>query len=628
MLSARARAWLAGHGVTQQRPRLDEVATRRYLDEHDLPRWQALVDVETTLGGLGGTASDERIVAFGIAEWFGARRRIDDRLHVLVATYSPISWFMDEAGRIVEIDDVGHRFYESDSIVHRIEQLSLVDWHGRHVHRALGARGRAVARALDLVPIVEASDSRQRFWASRDASPTTGVLVRESLEPDEYGKTALVQLTWITAGTRDELDRAIAHSTSDEPDPGPSPPTTTMQLVAALVDFHSVHRPLLDYASTNLGYYAYPPYQWAQTGTTEIAGSKWSYSKLGDTGYRLENAHGVVVELPEILERSVDSIVVRSFTQYLATKGVGRVVLERDEVDLRDTNGLTRLLDQLASTHLLERVSPQEYRLVDHGDHSAAVRLAQEMAREHFAVALDAVSAEGVIRELLWGPRETWRCVEMGLITLTEGANLVVAHLHSRLIRREAQTDAGWDARLASAILHVLPRLGPQTLSFELIGTARQEAPRLDLREYDAAHDAVRSILRDLCGHLWEHQLVEFTFRVGSTYLPVDATVLGTLLEQIPTALGAIAARQPFAIDMREVALQMWLAFTAVGDEYTMVVVSPVHEGLEGGAISAGELLPMLLAIRTRFLALLLQVAPALEHHPWIRAWLSAKARG
>lgn len=186
---------------------------RRYLTEHQLPAWPALIALESTVGGLGGITKDDRDVSIGVAPRFGTNRVIDGRTHLRVAHYDPILWFMDEAGRIVEIDDLGERFYESDSITHRIEQLALFDWHG-NVECVAGFQGAALAKALELLMIPEACDSRQRYWASPGATARKGILVRESFEPRDYGSRELVEKTWISAGTKAVLARTLAKAGS------------------------------------------------------------------------------------------------------------------------------------------------------------------------------------------------------------------------------------------------------------------------------------------------------------------------------------------------------------------------------------------------------------------------------
>jgi hypothetical protein len=250
---------------------------------------------------------------------------------------------------------------------------------------------------------------------------------------------------------------------------------------------------------------------------------------------------------------------------------------------------------------------------VANADLTRAIEAALVMAREHFGVTLDPLAVDALFRELLWGPRETWRCVEMGILTLPEAANLLVAHLHSRLLRREIQSELDWDvvgAPLQRALMQILPQFGPRALSIELGRLATLEVPRFDSDPRDS--EDVRSTLCDVCTHLLEQRLVEFTFRIGTTYLPVDAIDLCIVLEQLPAAITAIAARENFVIEMYEQGIQTWLTFTRSGDDYAMSVVSHVDDNLPNGTLRADELRDMLLRVRTRFLGLVAETAPEL----------------
>jgi hypothetical protein len=199
-LSTRARRWLADRGVERERRPADEESVRSALSRAGAPAWPKVIAVELRYGGLRGTdPNDACEVWFG--SWpdsgFGATRKIDERVHVLVGGNGPIRWFIDEAGRIVEIDDLGERFYESDTIEHRVEQLALFDV-GTHVKALEGRHGERIAKELHLVSLREPSDSRQRFW-TRDAEDPSTLLVRESLEPSDYGRRDLVPRTWLSA---------------------------------------------------------------------------------------------------------------------------------------------------------------------------------------------------------------------------------------------------------------------------------------------------------------------------------------------------------------------------------------------------------------------------------------------
>lgn len=165
-LSARATRWLDELGVTQRRRRLDEAALRRWLAKHEVPAWPALLAVEARYGGLANPSTSRREIGFGVGRWFGRRRMIDGREHRIVAGYSPIAWFMDEAGRVVEIDDLSEQFYESDTIEHRIEQLAVYDRFRKF--QELDGLGSWSATAASRAPTVCATSS-----SGRGSPPTT-----------------------------------------------------------------------------------------------------------------------------------------------------------------------------------------------------------------------------------------------------------------------------------------------------------------------------------------------------------------------------------------------------------------------------------------------------------------------
>jgi hypothetical protein len=202
-LSARATAWLDSLGVIQRRPRLGDPEMREWLASRNLPVWRSILAVEARYGGLGSPETYGREITFGVESWFGREHTIDGRRHLLVAAYWPISWFMDEAGRVVEIDDLAEQFYASDSIEHRIEQLAVFERFDDNA-RLEGFHGKTLANAFSLERLDEACDSRQRIWAGPD------LMVRESLEPPGYGKRGLVQLTWVSADTKARIQQAVA----------------------------------------------------------------------------------------------------------------------------------------------------------------------------------------------------------------------------------------------------------------------------------------------------------------------------------------------------------------------------------------------------------------------------------
>jgi len=201
-------------GAARSRAPLGRAQVERVLEERGLPRWEALARVEARYGGIAGEGDDGRELVLGITGAFGATRAIDGRKHVLVAGYSPIGWFMDEAGRVVEIDDLGERFYESDSIEHRIEQLALFDAGGSQ--QLSGQLGEELAAALGLDPIPETSDSFQRYWGSGGSAYEhgSGVLLCECFTPSDYGAHDRVWSTWLSSRSERDLAMAVAKASA------------------------------------------------------------------------------------------------------------------------------------------------------------------------------------------------------------------------------------------------------------------------------------------------------------------------------------------------------------------------------------------------------------------------------
>jgi hypothetical protein len=397
-----------------------------------------------------------------------------------------------------------------------------------------------------------------------------------------------------------------------------------MQLVHAILELLAVQRPLIA-ASNDFAYGYYPPYQWSQSGTVGL----WRYTKTSETGYRFERPEGVVVDIARILEYAADAVSARTLGMYLASKEVHTVTLDDVTIDVADTAALDRALAQLVTSGLLSPYAEGVYRVVRH-DLSQAVALAQQMATEHFGTTLDAIAIEAVFRELLWGPRKTWRCFVDGLLTRHEAANLLVAHLDSRSIRREPPPDLSWrivSGRLCVELWRVFPPSGPAALSIELVVLPVSETQRLAVRTYDPELDNVGSILHDVCDHLHEHHLAELTYRIGDVYEGADVRVaLCVVLEQLPAAITAIAEHRDFEIDNYEQGFETKLAFAWRGEDYAMTISRHWTELPDPLAITADEVLGVLVHLRASFMTALRRVAPELEQHPWIQAWLGVRA--
>jgi hypothetical protein len=204
-LSEHAREWLRSLGASRKRPPYAPERLSAALSPNGLD-WAPLFDLEARYGGLTGEglyvgADGHPSLSLGAPVVADMRW---GRPHLSVGYCGPIVWLMNEAGGIVELDDLGHRFYEADSIDKRLEQCALDGCAcGLFVERLEGFRGEALASLLGLAPLPAPSDSRQRYWASpgftRGSADAT--LVRESHEPRDYGESVYVDLTWVEAGT-------------------------------------------------------------------------------------------------------------------------------------------------------------------------------------------------------------------------------------------------------------------------------------------------------------------------------------------------------------------------------------------------------------------------------------------
>ena len=217
-LSPRATEWLASLGVTRFRPAFDPATATAVLARAGLG-WAAALEAEARFGGLWGQPTDGREFWLGLLGPHeppdaGPRRlAIGGRPQVVLGWYGPIALCLDEAGRVTELDELGHTFYVADSLATRIEQLALDLW-AVHEHReAIAGRvGRRLAEALGLERLEEPGDRRQSFWATPGltSSSRRGVMVVESEEPVAYGAAELHGLTYVSAGSPGELARALA----------------------------------------------------------------------------------------------------------------------------------------------------------------------------------------------------------------------------------------------------------------------------------------------------------------------------------------------------------------------------------------------------------------------------------
>lgn len=208
-LSRRAIAWLGARRVTRiAAPRSPEETTAR-LAAQGAPAWPVLLAVEATFGGLRGDTPDDRELWIGTCggRWFGSPRK--GAPMYAVAAFSPIVWYMDEGGRVIEYDELGVNVYQSDSLAHRIEELAI--------HRTIGEpfagqHGERFAAALGLTEVAEVRDSMSRAWGEARHDHVRGTLVAEMFAPFEYGQTDRTWTTWVNGppATLQKLKRLVS----------------------------------------------------------------------------------------------------------------------------------------------------------------------------------------------------------------------------------------------------------------------------------------------------------------------------------------------------------------------------------------------------------------------------------
>ena len=156
---------------------------------------------------------------------------------------------------------------------------------------------------------------------------------------------------------------------------------------------------------------------------------------------------------------------------------------------------------------------------------------------------------------------------------------------------------------------------------------ARAADQPLRVRSYDVELDTLISILSDLCELAQSRRGVFRVGGFGQAHWPVDVrTDLCVVLEQLPRLLRAVKSGSPAVLDFYEQGIRRRLTFAPVGEDYeaTCVPFSPYWEPSPATErIGRAALERMLAAVLDEFMNFLRRVAPELERHPWIRAWLA-----
>ena len=149
----------------------------------------------------------------------------------------------------------------------------------------------------------------------------------------------------------------------------------------------------------------------------------------------------------------------------------------------------------------------------------------------------------------------------------------------------------------------------------------------LRVRSYDFELDNVISILSDVCEFAQSGRGVFRVGGFGQAQWPVDVrTDLCVVLEQLPEVLRTVRAGKSGVLDFYEQGIQRRLTFAPAGEEYAVTCAafsrywepSPATERIGRVALER-----MLADVLNEFMGFLRRVAPELEQHPWIQAWLA-----
>lgn len=146
---------------------------------------------------------------------------------------------------------------------------------------------------------------------------------------------------------------------------------------------------------------------------------------------------------------------------------------------------------------------------------------------------------------------------------------------------------------------------------------------------YNPELDNIVSILCDVCDALETSGTLTFEgFGRGRWWMDIRCD-LSILLESLPIAIGAIAARGDFSIDLYEQGHEMRLRFFADGDTYTARALKLDSDqavpGLRPETIDRAALAAMLTAVLDEFLRAVRELYPFLLDHPWLQGWLGGE---
>lgn len=143
---------------------------------------------------------------------------------------------------------------------------------------------------------------------------------------------------------------------------------------------------------------------------------------------------------------------------------------------------------------------------------------------------------------------------------------------------------------------------------------------------YDLERSDVGALFRDVCELLKEAGAQFSMSGFGDAHWPVDVEIdFAILLEQLPAALRAISLRESFRVDFFESAIERYLTFEPVDDQYEVRCTSEGRwkPAREHEFIDVKVIEQQLKTIRDRFLDAVAMVAPTAAKHIWFERWLA-----
>jgi hypothetical protein len=202
-LSERARRSLERWGArVSSELRGSEAELAERLRARGQPLWASVAEVQRRVAGLTWCEGETWTVEISPYAYAGEPLSFAGRAWVAVGGLWG-TYYVDEAGVMLETDELGARHIMANSVVSWLEERALEEEAYRRfqggMRSAEGRHGEVYARALGLSPEPRASGPVRRWWVGR-------AYVEEAFEPEEHLAERHVWRTYFWA---DDDDRSL-----------------------------------------------------------------------------------------------------------------------------------------------------------------------------------------------------------------------------------------------------------------------------------------------------------------------------------------------------------------------------------------------------------------------------------